>query len=288
MKLGLQKHVNLDDITPEHLKKNYLRGLESLFVDPDGTPFPDDWYYWWLSKGVERVEEVANVSVIPRKRVEFHDYVLTDYVNFAYIELFHPPVMAVTKVQAIYPVTGSQTTGAYSATDVDDNQNVIFDFPLEWVRLYEGGKMHLVPTQGTLSQVLLGRGGAYLPFIYGSLNYLPQLWRIEYVGGFMNQTIPFIVADSIYKAAVIEVLTVLSDTLRPPGVTNFNSSVDGISRNFSFEIGRDKVSALFSSRISAYSKDLYGSDSGGRDDMVRGGLLLTIKQRYQGISMAVA
>jgi hypothetical protein len=34
-------------------------------------------------------------------------------------------------------------------------------------------------------------------------------------------------------------------------------------------------------------KDLYGSDTGGRDDMIRGGMLWTIKQRYQGISMAV-
>tara|TARA_R100000808_G_C2126921_1_gene136991 strand:+ start:328 stop:1191 length:864 start_codon:yes stop_codon:yes gene_type:complete len=283
---GLQKHVQISDISPTVLKNTYLRGLESLFVDPDGTPWPDEWYYWWLSKGVERVEEVANVRVIPKKYVEFHDYILTDYVNFAYIELFNPPVMAVTKVQAIYPTTGGATVGAYSDTAAE-NSNVIFDFPLEWVRLYEGGKMHLVPTQGTLSQVLLGRGGAYLPMIYGSLNYLPQLWRIEYIGGFMNQTIPFIVVDAIYKAACIEALTVLSDTLRPPGVTSLASAVDGISRNFNFEIGNQKVSALFSSRLGSYTKDLYGSDEGGRDDMIRGGMLLTIKQRYQGISMAV-
>ena len=284
---GLQKHVPINDITPEILKNNYLRGIHSLFVDPDGTPFPDDWYYWWLSKGVERVEEVANVRVIPHKYVEFHDYVLTDYVNFAYIELFNPPVMAVTKVEAIYPTTGGATVGAFNISDGENNSNVIFDFPLDWVRLYEGGKMHLVPTQGTLSQVLLGRGGAYLPMIYGSLSYLPQLWRITYIGGFMNQNLPFIVADAIFKSACIEALTVLSDTLRPPGVTSLASSVDGISRNFNFEIGREKVSALFSSRLGAYYKDLYGSDTGGKDDMIRGGSLLTIKQRYQGISMAV-
>jgi len=282
---GLQKHVQLSNITPAVLKSNYLRGLETLFVDPDGTPWPDEWYYWWLSKGVERVEEQANVKVIPHNYVEFHDYVLTDYVNFAYIELFNPPVMAVTKVEAIYPTTGGATVGAFDSTA--NNSNVIFDFPLDWVRLYEGGKMHLVPTQGTLSQVLLGRGGAYLPMIYGSLSYLPQLWRISYVGGFMNQNIPFIVVDAIYKAACIEALTVLSDTLRPPGVTSLASAVDGISRNFNFEIGNQKVSALFASRLGAYMKDLYGSDTGGRDDMIRGGMLWTIKQRYQGISMAV-
>ena len=250
-------------------------------MDPDGVPWPDDWYYWWLSKGVERVEEVANVRVIPKEYVEFHDYVLSDYVNFAYIELFNPPVSAVTKVEAIYPTSGGATVGALSSSE---NNNVIFDFPIEWVRLYEGGKMHLVPTQGTLSQVLLGRGGAYLPMIYGSLNYLPQLWRIRYVGGFMNQTLPFIVVDSIYKAASIEVLTVLSDTLRPPGVTSLASAVDGISRNFNFEVGGQKVAALFSSRLGAYTKDLYGSSEAGRVDS---GMLQTIKERYQGISMAV-
>lgn len=280
----LTRDVPIDQISPENLKKRYLRGLESLFVDRDGTPWEDDWYWWWLSKGLERVEEAANVSVIPRKRVEFHDYIVDDYKQFAYLELWYPPVHSVTKVQAIYPISG-QTPGL-STLESQLDDDVIFDFPLEWVRLYPGGKMHLVPTQGTLSQVMLGRGGAYLPLIYQTLGYLPQLWRVEYIGGFSNKGVPLIVADAIYKAAAIECLTVLSDTLRPPGATNISTSIEGISRSYGMESGvGGKVAAVFSSRLASYKEDLYGTNSRGQQ---MGGMLQTIQSRYQGIPMVVA
>lgn len=288
---GLINEVSLEDINPETLKSLYLRGLAPLFVDrptekgKPGKPWPDAWWWWMLSKGVERVEEAANVSVIARKRLELHDYLITDYQQFAYIELWFPPVHSVNKVQAIYPVTGVHP---YAGDDPTLESDVILDFPLEWVRLYPGGKLHLVPTQGTLSQVLLGRGGSYLPMIYGTMKYLPQLWRIEYIGGFYNSKLPFIVADAILKAAAIQALTVLADTLKPPGATGISTNFDGISRNYNFEVtgGSGKVASMFSSRLAAYRTELYGSpDETGHQ---LGGMLRAIRDRYQGINMSVA
>jgi len=291
MLTGLTSHVSLKDLNPDHLKATYLRGLEHLFVDrptergKPGKPWPDAWWWWMLSKGVERIEEGANVSVTSRKRLELHDYVLSDYQQFAYIELWFPPVHSVTKVQAIYPVTGVHP---YAGDDPSIDSDVILDFPLEWVRLYGGGKMHLVPTQGTLSQVLLGRGGSYLPMIYGTVNYLPQLWRIEYIGGFHNSDLPFIVADAVLKGAAIQALTVLSDTLKPPGATGISTNFDGVSRNYNFEMSGayGKVASMFSSRLAAYRTELYGSpDEQGHQ---LGGMLGAIRSRYQGINMSVA
>lgn len=281
--------VKIPDINPHNLKSLYLRGLVHLFVDrpihegDKPTPWPDEVFWWAISKGIERIEEGANVSVMPRKRTEFHDYILGDYIQFAFVKLWFPPVHAVTKVSAIYPVTGSPSGLEFNA----ETENTIFDFPPEWFRLYPSGQLHIVPTQGTLSQVLLGRGGSYLPMIYGTLTYLPQLWRVEYIGGFHNTDVPFIVADAIFKAAAVQLLTTLSDTLRPPGVTSMATNFDGLSRSYSFENGGGRNAALFSSRISAYNTELYGSpeDSGTHQT---GGMIKTIRDRYMGINMAVA
>ena len=241
---GLTNQIGISEINPDMLINNYLTGLEDLFVDKEGIPWPNSWWWWRLSKGVERVEEGANITLMPRKRVEFHDYKQTDYIQFAYIELWHAPVLSVEKVSAVYPVTGPPI----SQTGIDD-RGVIIDFPIEWVRLYPGGKLHIVPTAGTLSQVLLGKGGSYLPLIYNHLSYLPQLWKIEYTAGFQNLYVPFIIADAVFKAAAIEALTVLSDSIRPPGTTNMEVSFDGLSRRYSFEKGDKKAAAMFTSRI---------------------------------------
>lgn len=279
---GLVTHVDLNTITPNMLKRVYLRGLVKLFVDEVGKPWEDSWWWWWLSKGVERVEEGANVSIMPRQRIEIYDFKLSDYTQFAYFDLYHPPVHAVTRVRAIYPVTGVTPT-----TVTEDNAGILFDFPLEWVRLYPGGRLHLVPTSGTLSQVLIGRGGSYLPIFYGQLKYVPQLWRIEYISGFYSSSVPFIVADAVFKAAAIEALTVLADTLRPPGVKGMNTTYDRLNRTYQFEGGGPKVAALFTSRINAYRSDLYGSPDEG-SSYQKGGLLQTIRDQFQGINMAVA
>jgi len=48
----------------------------------------------------------------------------------------------------------------------------------------EHSQFHLVPTSGSLAQVLLGGGNGYLPFIFSGLSYLPGLWEVDYVSGF--------------------------------------------------------------------------------------------------------
>lgn len=283
--------LDLEQINPVTLKSVYLRGLVGLFTDPPvvqgapPTPWPDELFWVFLSKGAERIKELANVIVAPERVLEVHDYRARDYVQMARLTLFKAPVHQVTSVKAVYPSTGV-VAGSTQAVNSDGSQT-IFDFPLEWVRLYADGSLHLVPTQGSLSNIMLGRGGAYIPLVYGALEYLPQLWQIEYVAGFQNTKVPYIVADALFKIAAIEALTTLSDTLKPVGASSVSVSFDGISRNTQFESGRGRAAAVFASRIEAYQKEVYGSSEAVSTHEV-GGLIKQIRDRYHGVSMVVA
>lgn len=278
----LSSHIPLNEINPDTLINQYLTGLEHLFVDINGNPWPDSWWWWKLSKGLERIEEGSHVTVTPRKHVELRDYSFNEFKQFAYFKLYKSPVFSVKKVQAVYPITGGTPTGSSHP----DDRGIVVDYPVEWVRLYPNGDLHLVPTYGSLSKILIGQGGALVPPINSFLDYFPQHWRIEYIAGFQTEKIPFIIADAIFKAAAVEALTVLSDTVKPVGALSMETRFRGLIRKYSFERGDTTTASVFTSRIRAYKADLYGDK--GQSELQTGGLISAIRNRYCGINMSVA
>ena len=80
---------------------------------------------------------------------------------------------------------------------------------------HEHAQLHLVPTSGTLSQLIIGQGADYLPLIYAGIGYLPQLWEVDYISGFDAGSVPRIIVDAICKLAVIAIATIASDLIHP-------------------------------------------------------------------------
>lgn len=250
-------------LTAEYLKKNYLWNLD--FVDNSGAPLPTSFYLNKLSLGAAILEREAKIRVIRRVITdERHDYRVDDYQLFAYLQLYEWPVLSVEKVAVIYP-TGQ----------------TVFEFPLEWVKLNkEHGQIQLVPTQGTLSQVILGRGGSYLPLIYQGVGYLPQLFHIDYTAGFANDKIPIDILDAICKLATIEILGIVGDTIFPPGLTSVSAGVDGLSQGVGI-LNNGQLPAVFAGRINMYRKDLYGERTSVE------GVLYRLRDAYKGLSLTV-
>jgi hypothetical protein len=181
-----------------------------------------------------------------------------DYLNYAFVQLFRIPAQSVQEVRAVYP-TGQ----------------TIQIFPQEWVRLeVSHSQFHLVPTSGSLAQVLLGGGNGYLPFIFAGLAYLPQLWHVDYISGFDPENIPRTVADAVMKYAAIECLQALSDLIGPIGQSSSSLSVDGLSQS----VGR--VLPAFKARIDAYRRDL-GLD----DPNLRTGIIGQMRRTYMGLAL---
>lgn len=196
---------------------------------------------------------------------ELHDYILNDYQMFAFISLYKPPVSAITKLAVRYPTNPTDTI-----------------WPLEWARLQFPNQLHLVPTHGTLSQVLIGQSGSYLPIIYSSMSFLPQLFRISYKAGFAQNKLPFDILDALCKLAVISVFAARSDSIFPPGLTSMSLGIDGLSQSFGL-LNNGQMPAVFGSRIAYYQRELFGVPG----DSHNPGFLANVKMRYNGIPFQV-
>ena len=262
-----KRHASIEDLTPKFLRDNYLVGLN--FVDELDRPYPDSWYEQKLATAISVFEHTTQLTVVPQDVVgETHDYYVSDYQQFAYIQLYQ------------YPVIQRQDTPVVSA--IYPTGQVITTFPREWVRLdHLHGQIQLIPTQGTLSQVILGQGGSYLPIIYQGLGYLPQLFSVTYVAGFESGKVPQIFLDAISKLATIELLSSVGDSVRPTGVSSQSYSIDGVSESRGFVTSPEGV-PIFAGRISQYRRELLGDPQYGSQ-----GLLREIRDSYRGVNMVV-
>lgn len=259
----LSVYGDYSDLTVEYFKRNYLWNLD--FVDDQSQPLPDPYYIHKLSVAAATFERETKVRILRRNVLnELHDYYINDYAQFAYLQLHEYPVVSVTEISAVYP-TGQ----------------AIMTFPNEWVRLTPShGQVQLVPTSGSLSQVIMGRGGSYLPLIFQGVGYLPQLFRVSYVTGFEDDKIPVDMLDAVCKLATIDVLGGVGDTIYPPGVTSISAGVDGLSQGVGI-MNNGQFPAVFAGRINLYRRDLYGERSTVE------GVLYRIKDEYKGLNLKV-
>src|SRR6202020_1020407 len=133
---------------------------------------------------------------------EQHDYHVTDYMNWGFMQLFKVPVKQVNKLRGVYPL----------------GVNVV-ESPTEWIEIRaEAGQINVVPNQGALGSVIIGQGGDFLPIVYGSISNVPNLWQVDYVAGMNPDDMPRMIVEAIAKMACVDVLRVMSDLTRPIGV----------------------------------------------------------------------
>lgn len=249
----------LADLTPAFFKKHYLVGL--TLCGGDGQELDDDIYETHISTAIAKIEEITNVDILSHTTVgERHDYRVSDYVQYGFLQLFRLPTLSVQAVRAVYP-TGQ----------------TIQTFPTEWIRLDAShSQIHLVPTSGSLAQVVMGQGGDFLPLIFSGLGYMPHLWEIDYTSGMDPVKLPRSVVDTILKYAAVELLQIMADTVTPVGLQSSSVSVDGLSQSRSYQM------PAFNARITAYKADL---GLPGTPDY-NSGLISQIRASYYGVQLA--
>lgn len=258
---------SITDLDVEYLKSRYLYGLD--FVEDDGTPWPDAPYENAINVAIVKFQEMTQIAVTdaPITR-EIHDYSASDYVRWAFLGLFHKPVVSVQKIEVKFPVN-------------DD----FIEWPLDWVKLNrESGQIQLIPSQGSLSSILIGQNAGLLPLLQGAYNYVPQMWHISYTPGFPNAQIPLMIIDVICKLAAVELLTLASDTIYQPGVSSITVSKDGVSHALGI-LNNGRLPAVFASKIGFWLSQLYGD---GRQWNGNDGEIGALLKKYRGINFVVA
>ncbi len=251
-----QLYPVVDLFDPEELKDNYLFGIVNQIKDPATDCAPKDGFYeFHLRNAIGYVETCLNIKITPTEIIdEQHNYNIADYRNFGWINLYQWPVLEVTRLSAIYPTSSE-----------------VFEFPISWVRgKHNHGIIQIVPQSGTISQVILGQGGAFLPTIYSKLSVLPNLWHVDYITGFAPGKVPPDVKDAVMKRAAIQVLHIAGELIGGLGITNYSIGMDGLSQSTGLNKSQGNI---FAFRINQYQQEL--------EDILK-----KLKSYWKGIKMA--
>lgn len=246
----------------QHIKDRILFGIP--FEDPDGKPFPDDMFQFYLDSAIAWAEQSLNIAIQPRTIEETHDFIQSDYVNWGYVRLHKKPVIKVETMALYY------------------GDRPMLEIPESWLKVDEiAGAIQLFPTAGATGGIIIDRSGAMvLPLMSGS-QYVPQMWRVTYSAGMTEpddvqapkrSDIHANLKEVIYKKAAIGVLGVYGELIIGSGIANQSISLDGVSQS----IGTTQ-SAMYggaSARIQQLQEDIDTN-------------MPTLRAFYGGIDMVV-
>lgn len=242
--------------TARQLKSDYLFGI--TLEDEDGNEYPNANIDNWIEKAVAWMENQLQISITPTViTAENHDYQINEYMAFCYIQLHQFPVVSVDSIKA-----------SYAGQDV-------MDFPSDWIQIYkESGQLQLVPSTGTLGQVLLGQcGGLLLPMLNSRYSNMPHLFKVSYTAGFETNSVPGNIVDLIAMKACIGVLNIMGDILLGAGIASQSVSIDGLSE--SIGTTQSAENSAYSARIRQYERQIKAE-------------LPELKAYYKGLRLAVA
>lgn len=223
-------------LTVQNLKDWFMFGLD--LTDDDGYPFPNSMFEFAIRAAVDSLEKTLQIKLKPTSIFEYQDFYSQDYRDFSFIQLNNWPVINVEKIQIKYP-TGAEP----------------IEFPIEWVQLRtERGSLHLVPTQGSLSTILIGRGGDYLTFVWRGYDFMPNLWRIWYTAGFPVGRVPNDLIAVVGKMACFYPLNIAGDLVGGIAIASKSIGVDGLSQSINTTSSAEN--AGYSARLRQYEREL--------------------------------
>lgn len=237
------------------LQRRYFFGVD--LTNDRSEQMGDDVFTHYILAAIRSIETELDIPILPTTFNETHDYYRNDYEAFCFIQLDNYPVISVDEFRVQYP----------------SGQNVVV-FPNEWIRLNaEHGQIQIVPTAGTLSDSLVGRGGAFLPAIYSGMDFLPQIFQVTYSAGFGKGQVPRDILDCIGMLAACGPLDIFGDMLGGAGIASLSLSLDGLSQSVNTTSSPSFTG--YGARINDYLKRLKQQ-------------LPMLRRYYKGVRMVVA
>ncbi len=202
-------------ITPQDLKEKYLFGIDILITTPSGeVPLPDDTFVMHIEAAQERVSKILDLTLEEKEFAEDHDYYVSDYRNWGFINLYHRPIKEVKKLNL-------QFGPAYC-----------FEMPKEWIIVRgEKATIQIFPTSGTIGNMLVTGAGNWIPLLFRRWEYAPQMWHVEYIAGYSPGECPRDIIDVVAKEACIGIAEGFMDLVIGTGVGSQSISVDGVSQS---------------------------------------------------------
>lgn len=223
-------------LTVEDLKVRYLFGVD--LTDEKGNELPKETLQHFINSSISYLEHKLDIIITPRKFTESYDYRQIDYTMHNFIQLKKRPAIEVTLIKAKFP-----------------NNRDLVKYPEEWYVLEkESAQIQLSPVEGTFNGLVITNGGSYVPLIFGTRDYWPHLFEVQYSAGFCADQIPVIINEMVGLQAAISIFEILGDLVLGPGVAGESVNVDGagVSKNLT----ASAMYSAYSARIESYRKKL--------------------------------
>jgi len=224
-------------MTVEELKEIYLFGLD--LTNDAGEDFPDRLFEWGIRWAIGNVERHLDIRVRPTVFTdERYDYNRGDYLYWTIIKLRESPVISVEGVAVKWP-----------------SDSTVIQFPTEWIQLRaDAGQVNIVPSSGTLSQVLLTAGGSFLPLVASGRDFVPNILSVDFTAGFAEGQVPIEIRDLIGKYASFAPLNVAGDLIAGAGIASKSLSIDGLSQ--SINTTSSATNSGYGARLIQYAKEI--------------------------------
>jgi hypothetical protein len=252
-------------LSKQELLDYYLFGLD--LTDDEGNPFPDGMYDWGIRFAIDWIEKELDIKVRPTQITERYDYWRRDYQEYVFMKLRQGPV--IDDLQgATLPDPTLTTVKVMWPSNVE-----VLEFDQSWIQIREDiGHINIIPATGTLSQVLLTAGGAFLPLIASGRDFVPNLYEIQYTAGFRTGEVPMDIRELIGKKAAFAPLNVAGDLLGGAGIASQSIGVDSLSQSFSTT--SSATNAGYGARLLQYEREIKEQ-------------LPTLRRYYKGIRLTV-
>ena len=207
----------LSILSVEELKQHYLFGVD--MSDDEGNEFPSTMFQHYIRSAVSFIEHQLDLPVRPvafdATNPERHDFIRQDYYKYMWLQLKHYPVLSVDSIQLILPV-------GQKVIDVDPT----------WMHVdKDSGQIMIIPGQGAASQLVLGQGGAWLPLLYRNVDFIPDVFHVQYSAGFT--AVPDDIKHMVGMMAAIGPLHVAGDLIIGAGIATESIGMDGLSQMIS-------------------------------------------------------
>ena len=256
------KAANIRPITDElpvdaqFVKDTFLFGVN--LNDDNGNELPDAAINFYIASAVTWLERELGIYINPVEITdERHDYYVRDYESYAFLKAFHYPIREVTKVAMRFPLSSNE---------------VVFD--PSWYRAESiSGQINLIPEAGSLSTLMIGNGGSFLPLSYAGRGYMPHVMSIDYKAGFEEGEIPEDILNLIGMKASLGPLNIAGDLIAGAGIASKSISLDGLSESVSTT--SSATNAGYGARIIQYEKQIKEAIS-------------LLRRSYKGIEFVVA
>lgn len=238
------------------VKETFLFGVN--LKDDDGNEMSDTVIEFYIKSSFKWLERELGIRLLKTVVTnEAHDYYYGDYIQFGHVKLNHFPLRKITKYSIQFPLTSDR-----------------LNFDPSWIVADSvGGQVNLIPRQGTISSILMGQGGAFLPLLHTGRDYVPYIIFIDYEAGFPDGEIPADLLEIIGMKAAMGPLNLAGDLIAGAGIASKSLSIDGLSQ--SIGTTSSATNSGYGARILQYQKHIDG-------------MLKTARLNLRGIAMVVA